>query len=210
MLSFIFKRFSDRPYKKFIKRSQPTIARINELDEQYKRLSDAELRDHTVQFRSRLEAGETLDDILPEAFATVKNAARRMCGQTYDVSGQKLDWNMVHYDVQLIGGLSLHQGMIAEMATGEGKTLVATLPLYLNALPGLGCHCVTVNDYLAKRDSEWMGYLFQFLGLTVGCIQNSMALPQKKEMYQADITCAIMAWPWLPMLRSNGGIFSVS
>jgi preprotein translocase subunit SecA len=204
MLSFIFKRFSDRPYKKFIKRSQPTIARINELDEQYKRLSDAELRDHTVQFRSRLEAGETLDDILPEAFATVKNAARRMCGQTYDVSGQKLDWNMVHYDVQLIGGLSLHQGMIAEMATGEGKTLVATLPLYLNALPGLGCHCVTVNDYLAKRDSEWMGYLFQFLGLTVGCIQNSMALPQKKEMYQADITYGTASEFGFDYLRDNG------
>ena len=182
MLSLIFKRFADRPYKKFIKQSKPTIARINEFEQEYQSLSDEQLRGHTQQFRDRLAAGETLEDILPEAFATVKNAARRLCGQTHEVSGQKLDWNMVHYDVQLIGGLVLHSGKIAEMATGEGKTLVATLPLYLNALPALGCHCVTVNDYLARRDSEWMGYLFEFLGLSVGVIQNSMALPQKKEM----------------------------
>ncbi|MCB1120135.1 MAG: preprotein translocase subunit SecA [Verrucomicrobiae bacterium] len=204
MLSFIFKRFSDRPYKKFIKRSQPTIDRINELEEKYQRLSDAELKHNTVQFRERLEAGEALDDILPEAFATVKNAARRMAGQTLTVSGQKLDWNMVHYDVQLLGGLALHQGKIAEMATGEGKTLVATLPLYLNALPGRGCHCVTVNDYLARRDSEWMGHLYEFLGLTVGCIQNSMPLPQKKEMYQKDITYGTASEFGFDYLRDNG------
>ena len=204
MLSFIFKRFADRPYKKFIKQSQPTVARINELEEKYQRLTNAELLHHTKHFRSRLEAGETLDDILPEAFATVKNAARRLCGQTLDVSGQKLDWNMVHYDVQLIGGLALHQGKIAEMATGEGKTLVATLPLYLNALSGRGCHCVTVNDYLARRDSEWMGYLFEFLGLSVGCIQNSMPLVQKKEMYQMDITYGTASEFGFDYLRDNG------
>ena len=204
MLSFIFKRFADRPYKKFIKKSQPTIQRINQLEEEYQGLSDDELRQHTVQFRERLEAGETLEDILPEAFATVKNAARRMCGNSYKVTGHDLEWNMVHYDVQLLGGLALHQGRIAEMATGEGKTLVATLPLYLNALPARGCHCVTVNDYLAKRDSEWMGYLFQFLGLTVGCIQNSMPLPQKKEMYQADITYGTASEFGFDYLRDNG------
>jgi preprotein translocase subunit SecA len=204
MLSFIFKRFADRPYKKFIKQSQPTVARINELEEKYQRLSDVELRHHTEQFRSRLESGESLEDLIPEAFATVKSAARRLCGQTLDVSGQKLDWNMVHYDVQLIGGLALHQGKIAEMATGEGKTLVATLPLYLNALPARGCHCVTVNDYLARRDSEWMGYLFEFLGLTVGCIQNSMPLAQKKEMYQRDITYGTASEFGFDYLRDNG------
>jgi preprotein translocase subunit SecA len=204
MLSLIFKRFADRPYKKFIKQSQPTIARINELEQQYQSLTDEELRAHTQQFRDRLEAGETLDDILPEAFATVKNAARRLCGQTHDVCGQKLPWNMVHYDVQLIGGLALHKGKIAEMATGEGKTLVATLPLYLNALPALGCHCVTVNDYLARRDSEWMAYLFQFLGLSVGVIQNSMPLPLKKEMYKRDITYGTASEFGFDYLRDNG------
>lgn len=204
MLSFIFKRFSDRPYKRFIKQSLPTIARINELEQHYQSLSDDELRAHTQQFRDRLADGEALDDIIPEAFATVKSAARRLCGQTLDVSGQKLDWNMVHYDVQLIGGLALHSGKIAEMATGEGKTLVATLPLYLNALPQLGCHCVTVNDYLARRDSEWMGYLFKFLGLTVGCIQNSMPLPEKKEMYKRDITYGTASEFGFDYLRDNG------
>ncbi|MBH54433.1 MAG: preprotein translocase subunit SecA [Opitutaceae bacterium] len=204
MLSLIFKRFADRPYKKFIKKSQPTVEKINELEEQYQSLSDDQLRAHTQQFRERLEAGETLEDILPEAFATVKNAARRLCGQTLSVSGQKLDWNMVHYDVQLMGGLALHQGKIAEMATGEGKTLVATLPLYLNALPRRGSHCVTVNDYLARRDSEWMGYLFKFLGLTVGCIQNSMPQPQKKGMYQMDITYGTASEFGFDYLRDNG------
>ena len=204
MLSFIFKRFADRPYKKFIKKSQPTVARINELEEQYQSLSDDELRGNTKLFRDRLEAGETLEEILPEAFATVKNAARRMCGQIHSVSGQQLEWNMVHYDVQLIGGLALHAGKIAEMATGEGKTLVATLPLYLNALPGRGSHCVTVNDYLARRDSEWMGYLFEFLGMTIGCIQNSMPLPQKKEMYQMDITYGTASEFGFDYLRDNG------
>ncbi len=204
MLSFIFKRFADRPYKKFIKKSQPTIDRINELEEKYQQLSDAELRHNTEVFRERLAAGETLEDILPEAFATVKNAARRLCGQTHQVNGHPLEWNMVHYDVQLLGGLALHSGKIAEMATGEGKTLVATLPLYLNALPGRGCHCVTVNDYLANRDSEWMGYLFKFLGLTVGCIQNSMPLAQKKEMYQADITYGTASEFGFDYLRDNG------
>ncbi|MCZ6671739.1 MAG: preprotein translocase subunit SecA, partial [Verrucomicrobia bacterium] len=204
MLSFIFKRFADRPYKKFIKQSQPTIARVNELEEQYQLLTDEELRGHTQQFRDRLEAGETIEELLTEAFATVKNAARRLCGQMHEVSGHKLEWNMVPYDVQIIGALALHKGKIAEMATGEGKTLVATLPLYLNALPARGCHCVTVNDYLAQRDSEWMGYLFKFLGLSVGCIQNAMPLSQKKEMYQKDITYGTASEFGFDYLRDNG------
>lgn len=130
----------------------------------------------------------TLDDILPEAFAVVKQTCKRLCGTEWDAAGNKIRWNMVPYDVQLIGGIVLHKGKIAEMATGEGKTLVATLPMYLNALTGRGVHLVTVNDYLAKRDSEWMGEIFRYLGLTVGVILNDMDSNKRREMYNCDIT----------------------
>jgi preprotein translocase subunit SecA len=131
---------------------------------------------------------EVLDDILPEAFAVVKQTCRRLCGKSWDVCGIQVEWNMVPYDVQLIGGVALHQGKITEMATGEGKTLVATMPMYLNALTGKGVHLITVNDYLAKRDSEWMGEIFKFLGLTVGCIQNEMDNEERKVRYNDHIT----------------------
>ncbi|MFZ9899071.1 MAG: preprotein translocase subunit SecA [Gemmatimonadaceae bacterium] len=132
---------------------------------------------------------DVLDEILPEAFATVREAARRLCGTTASVTGRELSWDMVHYDVQMIGGIQLHLGRIAEMATGEGKTLVATLPLYLNALPGRGAHLVTVNSYLARRDSQWMGYLFQWLGLTVGCLDDTEpGSPSRRAAYACDIT----------------------
>ncbi|MFH2036327.1 MAG: preprotein translocase subunit SecA, partial [Candidatus Zixiibacteriota bacterium] len=142
----------------------------------------------TDDFRKRLADGEELDDILPEAFAVVKSACQRLCGTSWDVAGIETPWNMVPYDVQLFGGVVLHQGKIAEMATGEGKTLVATLPMYLNALSGLGVHVVTVNDYLAKRDSMWMGRILEYLGLTVGCIQNSMDSAERQVEYKKDIT----------------------
>src|SRR5690606_17924523 len=129
-----------------------------------------------------------LNEILPEAFAVVKNGARRLVGQEVMVSGVSATWNMVHFDVQLIGGMVLHHGKIAEMATGEGKTLVATLPLYLNALTGRGAHLVTVNDYLARRDSDWMGTLYRFLGLTCGCIQHDQPPELRREQYACDIT----------------------
>ncbi|MDX1680705.1 MAG: preprotein translocase subunit SecA [Akkermansiaceae bacterium] len=145
-----------------------------------------------------------LERILPEAYAVVKNAARRMCGTTIEVSDQTLDWEMVHFDVQLVGGIALHRGMIAEMQTGEGKTLVATLPVYLNALTGLGVHIITVNDYLARRDSEWMGSLYKFLGLSVGCIQNSMAPHERREEYGCDITYGTNAEFGFDYLRDNG------
>ena len=131
---------------------------------------------------------EILDDLLPEAFAVVKDACRRLVGQTFDILGNRTLWEMIPFDVQLIGGIVLHQGKIAEMATGEGKTLVATMPAYLNALPGRGVHIVTVNDYLAKRDSVWMGKVYEFLGLTVGCIQNTMDSFQRRREYACDIT----------------------
>jgi len=131
---------------------------------------------------------EILDKILPEAFALVKEACRRHVGTSWDVTGRNIEWDMVPFDVQLLGGIVLHHGKIAEMATGEGKTLVATMPMYLNALPGRGVHLVTVNDYLALRDSEWMGKIFEFLGLTVGCIQSSMEPLQRRKQYGCDIT----------------------
>ena len=146
-------------------------------------------------FRSGLEREyrkalrETLDELLPEAFATVREAAHRMVGTTVSVTGHDLTWDMVHYDVQLIGGIQLHLGRIAEMATGEGKTLVATLPLYLNALPARGAHLVTVNPYLARRDSQWMGHLFGYLGLTVGCIDDTEpGTAERHAAYRCDIT----------------------
>jgi len=145
-----------------------------------------------------------LDEILPEAYATVKNAARRLCGQMIPVNDQEILWEMVHFDVQLIGGIALHRGMISEMQTGEGKTLVATLPVFLNALTGAGVHVVTVNDYLARRDSEWMGALFKFLGLTVGVIGNQIPPHIRREQYACDITYGTNAEFGFDYLRDNG------
>ena len=175
--------------------------RIAELKEQKRTTTDAAERERIdVELqgndgRGGLEAdlraaiAETLDEILPEAFATVREAARRLVGTTTGVTGHELEWNMVHYDVQLMGGYQLHEGKIAEMATGEGKTLVATLPLYLNALPGRGAHLVTVNSYLARRDSQWMGHLYQYLGLTVGCLDDTEpGTLDRRAAYECDIT----------------------
>jgi preprotein translocase subunit SecA len=145
-----------------------------------------------------------LNQIMPEAFAAVKNAARRLCGQTIQVCDQPIAWEMVHFDVQLIGGISLHRGMIAEMQTGEGKTLVATLPVFLNGLTGMGVHVVTVNDYLAKRDSEWMGAVFKYLGLTIGCIQSQQPSQLRRQQYQCDITYGTNAEFGFDYLRDNG------
>ncbi len=145
-----------------------------------------------------------LEEILPEAFAVVKNAARRLCGTEWIVCDHPVKWEMVHFDVQLIGGVGLHRGMIAEMATGEGKTLVATLPVFLNALTGLGVHVVTVNDYLARRDAEWMGHLFKYLGLTVGVIQNDLRGELRKQQYEMDITYGTASEFGFDYLRDNG------
>jgi preprotein translocase subunit SecA len=208
MFSFLFKRFAGRHYRKFLERAQPIVNRINELDESYKALTDDQLRAKTVEFKARVAAAEdkhaALEAILPEAFAAVKNAARRLVGTRGSVCGQELEWNMVHFDVQLIGGMALHQGRIAEMATGEGKTLVATTAMYLNALAGRNAQLVTVNDYLARRDSEWMGYLYRFLGLTVGCIQQQMSPDVRREMYGCDITYGTASEFGFDYLRDNG------
>lgn len=204
MLNFIFKRLSGSHYRKFIRRAQPVVARINALELEYQELSDDGLMAKTDEFKNRLSAGESLDSLLPEAFAAVKNAARRLCGSKLSVCGQELDWNMVHYDVQLIGGMALHNRYISEMATGEGKTLVATAPLYLNSLSGKNCQLVTVNDYLARRDSEWMGYLYQKLGVSVGCIQSGMVPGQRQEMYSRSITYGTASEFGFDYLRDNG------
>ncbi len=204
MLAQIIKLFAGSHYKKFYKKARPIIAKINELEQQYQSLTDEQLRAKTDEFKARLAKGETLDQLLPEAFATVKNAARRLCGKKVTVCGHEIEWQMVHYDVQLIGGMALHQNMIAEMATGEGKTLVATLPLYLNALTGKGCHLVTVNEYLARRDSEWMGYLYNFLGISVSWIYNMQDMAEKAEAYKADITYGTASEFGFDYLRDNG------
>ncbi len=149
---------------------------------------------------------DILDEILPEAFAVVKDACRRLVGTSWEVTGHKVVWDMVPFDVQLMGAAVLHQGKIAEMATGEGKTLVAVMPLYLNALPGRGAHLVTVNDYLARRDSEWMGKVFEFLGLTVGCIQSDMDTTQRRKMYECDITYGTNNEFGFDYLRDNMGV----
>ncbi|MBU0984957.1 MAG: preprotein translocase subunit SecA, partial [candidate division Zixibacteria bacterium] len=171
-----------------VKRLRPLVDEINEHFDALQQLSDDELKAKTEEFRKRLAEGETLDDIMCEAFAVVKEACRRHVGTSWDVAGIDTEWNMVHFDCQLIGGIALHRGKIAEMATGEGKTLVATLPTYLNALEGKGVHLVTVNDYLARRDAEWMGKIYEWLGLTVGVIQNQMTNAERREKYACDIT----------------------
>jgi len=208
MLSFLLKRFSGRNYRKFIEKARPVVARANEIERSLRALTDDQLRAKTDEFRARIAAAPdkraALAEILPEAFATVKNAARRLCGRKVLVCDHELTWDMVHFDVQLIGGMAIHEGKIAEMATGEGKTLVSTLPLYLNALTGRNTQLVTVNDYLARRDSEWMGHLYSFLGITVGCIQQQMSPDRRREMYGCDITYGTASEFGFDYLRDNG------
>ena len=202
LLKFIVGTKNDRELKKL----WPIVRKINRIEEEYqsKNLLDEDFPKMTAQFRERVKNGESLDDILPEAYALVKNACRHLVGTTEEVCGHTLTWNMVPFDVQLIGGIVLHQHKIAEMQTGEGKTLVATLPLYLNALAGKNVHLVTVNDYLARRDATWMGHLYRYLGLTVGCIQNSMDSEERRAQYACDITYGTNSEFGFDYLRDNG------
>ena len=190
VLNKIFKSYSEKE----VKRVKPIVNKINGLEEEMTKLTDNELRAKTEYFKGQLKEGKTLDDILPEAFAVVREASKRVLG-------------MRHFDVQLIGGIILHQGRIAEMKTGEGKTLVATLPVYLNALEGKGVHVITVNDYLAKRDSEWMGKLYKFLGLSVGLVIAGMEPKEKQEAYNADITYGTKNEFGFDYLRDNMVIY---
>ncbi len=171
LLTKIFGTKNERDLKKL----QPYVAAINALEPQISQLADTQLQAKTTEFKEKLRQGATLEDILVEAFAVVREVARRTV-------------RMRHFDVQLMGGIVLHQGKIAEMKTGEGKTLVATLPAYLNALEGKGVHIVTVNDYLARRDAEWMGPIYKFLGLSVGVIQHDLNDAERQKAYRSDIT----------------------
>jgi len=195
-----------------VRKLQPLVDRINAFELEYQSLSDAQLQAKTAEFRQRLKDGASLDSLLPEAFATVKNCCRRFsqARRQIDVRGQSMVWDMVPFDTQLIGGMVLHQGKIAEMATGEGKTLVATLPTYLNALPALGVHVVTVNDYLAARDSEWMGEVYRFLGLTVGCLQHGQNPEERRQQYACDISYGTNSEFGFDYLRDNGLASSVA
>ncbi|MFC1553809.1 preprotein translocase subunit SecA [candidate division KSB1 bacterium] len=211
-MSLLKKVFGDK-HEKDIKKIMPLVDEINKIYKSFENLSDEDLPLKTEEFKKRIEdkredvrirmevqsaeeilkaelkaEAEALDEILPEAFALVKVVCKKLMGKVFDVIGYPVEWDMIPYDVQLVGAVVLHQGKIAEMATGEGKTLVATMPLYLNALAGKGVHLVTVNDYLASRDSEWMGEIYKMLGLSVGCILNDMNNEQRKEMYNKDIT----------------------
>ena len=211
MVNFIIKKIIGSKNQREIKRMMPIVRRINELEQEYQSLSDDELRAKTAGWKARISAIEdykeqqaALDQILPEAFAMVKNTARRLCGRTVSVVDHPIEWQMVHFDVQLIGGMVLHSGRIAEMATGEGKTLVATLPLFLNALAGRGSHLVTVNDYLARRDAEWVGEIYRFLGLTVGVIQHDQPPDVRRAQYACDITYGTNSEFGFDYLRDNG------
>ena len=190
MFKYLFKKIFGTENDRFLKSIRPTIAKINELESSLTNLSDAELAAKTADFKQRIANGESLDSVLPEAFAVVREAGKRVLG-------------MRHYDVQLVGGIVLHKGRIAEMKTGEGKTLVATLPMYLNALEGRGAHLVTVNDYLAARDAEWMGRIYKFLGLSVGTILNGMNTKERRVAYNSDITYGTNSEFGFDYLRDN-------
>ena len=190
----VFQKMFGTHSEREVKRIMPLVEKIEKLRPTMIELSDEELRGKTAEYKKRLAEGETLDDLLPEAYATVRESARRVL-------------NMEHYRVQLIGGIILHQGRIAEMRTGEGKTLVSTLPAYLNALEGKGVHVVTVNDYLARRDSEWMGKVHEFLGLTVGCVLNSMDSEERHKQYNCDITYITNNEDGFDYLRDNMVIY---
>src|SRR5215475_5147683 len=211
MIGLIVKKLIGSKNEREVKRLRPLVAQINSLETELQKEPDEVLRQKTAAWKEELskitdnaELASRLNEILPEAFAVVKNTCRRLFGTEVTVRGHPLKWEMVPFDVQLIGGYALHSGRIAEMATGEGKTLVATLPVYLNALSGRGVHVVTVNDYLAARDSEWMGAVYRFLGLTVGCILHDQTPNVRREQYNCDITYGTNAEFGFDYLRDNG------
>src|SRR5438046_2821598 len=211
MIGFIVKKFIGSKNEREVKRLRPLVTKINAFEAELQKRPDDALRQKTAAWKEELskiqdhtQLARRVEEILPEAFAVVKNTCRRLCGQDIIVREHPLRWEMVPFDVQLIGGMGLHLGKIAEMATGEGKTLVGTLPVFLNALSGRGVHVVTVNDYLAARDSEWMGAVYKFLGLTVGCILHDQPPSVRREQYACDITYGTNAEFGFDYLRDNG------
>ena len=211
LFGYIVKKIVGSKNDREVKKLRPLVTKINEATATLQSLTDEDLRKKTADWKAELaqitdneELARRLDALLPEAYAVVKDACRRLCGTEVTVRDHALKWEMVPFDVQLIGGMALHLGKIAEMATGEGKTLVATLPVYLNALSGRGVHVVTVNDYLAARDSEWMGAVYRFLGLTVGCILHDQSPDVRRAQYDCDITYGTNAEFGFDYLRDNG------
>ncbi len=211
MIGFIVRKFIGSKNDRELKKIRPLSGQINALEAELQKVPDEVLRQKTAAWKEELsriqdnqQLTRRLNEILPEAFAVVKNTCRRLWGQEIIVRGHPIKWEMIPFDVQLIGGYGLHTGRIAEMATGEGKTLVATLPVYLNALSGRGVHVVTVNDYLAARDGEWMGAVYRFLGLTVGCILHDQSPRVRREQYACDITYGTNAEFGFDYLRDNG------
>lgn len=188
MIGYVLKKVFGTKSQRDLAKMEPLIAKVNEIEESLQKLSETELKNKTGEFKERLKNGETLEDIMLETFAVVKNVCRRLMGKEITVCGQPMVWDMIPYDVQILGAIAIHRGNIAEMATGEGKTLVATMPLYLNALSGRNCQLVTVNDYLALRDSQWMGTVYDYLGISVGCLQNMQHPNERKNIYEQDIT----------------------
>jgi preprotein translocase subunit SecA len=207
MFSLIKKIFGTHQ-SRLIKKYKKIAEKINAEEEKYQLLSDTELKLKTQEFRERIAQGETVDSLLPEAYAVVKNACRRLCGTEIHVSGYDQKWDMIPYDVQLIGGIALHYGAIAEMQTGEGKTLTAALPLYLNALTGKPVHLVTVNDYLASRDCQWIGTIFRWLGMTAEALVNSVPSQLRKKIYAADVVYGTASEFGFDYLRDNSMVQS--
>lgn len=202
MLSFL-KRLFGTAQERTLRRYQKQVEEINRFESKFSALTNEELKAKTAEFKERLQKGETVDSLLPEAYAAVKNACRRLIGTEVHVSGYNQKWDMVPYDVQLVGAIALHHGSIAEMQTGEGKTLTASLPLYLNALTGKPVHIVTVNDYLAARDCEWIGSVFRMLGLTTGVLRQEMDPSQRKKVYACDIVYGTASEFGFDYLRDN-------
>lgn len=199
----LLKRYFGTAQSRLISRYQRIVHIVNQFDQQFQALSDDQLKQKTEEFKSRISQGESVDDLLPEAYAVVKNACRRLCGTEVHVSGYSQKWDMVPYDVQILGAIAMHYGAISEMQTGEGKTLTSSMPLYLNALTGKPVHLVTVNDYLVQRDCEWIGTIFRWLGLRVAALTNSVSPHQRKEIYESDIVYGTSSEFGFDYLRDN-------
>ena len=202
MIGFLKKIFGSA-HDRLLHKYSKIVQDVNRWEAQFTSLTDEQLREKTQEFRHRLSQGETLEDLLPEAYGVVKNVCRRLCGTDVHVSGYNQKWDMIPYDVQIIGAIAMHHGAIAEMQTGEGKTLTAVMPLYLNALTGKPVHLVTVNDYLAKRDCEWVGTILRWLGLTTGSLTNSVPIESRQQIYLCDLVYGTSSEFGFDYLRDN-------
>lgn len=205
----ILKKLFGSAHDRLLSKYRKIVAEVNRWEEKYQSLSDEQVRAKTAEFKQRLQHGETLDQLLPEAYALVKNACRRLCGTEVHVSGYDQKWDMIPYDVQILSGIAMHHGAISEMQTGEGKTLTAVMPLYLNALTGKPAHLVTVNDYLAKRDCEWVGTILRWLGLTTGALTNGVPMDERKQIYLNDVVYGTASEFGFDYLRDNSMAMSV-